>query len=175
MLWTAVSKPGRLKGNRHTFTTRAEWMIEQARTLPVTRKEAFAFLLDAGRWRQWTPFAVRGEETTLAEPGVRVSLQYRTFRIPVAGSATLDALETDASFSLTVRLPGSLPVGLNVELIGTGTRGVVARVTAEFDVPGGQLARSLWSMSPAPIVVRRELDHALDRAHDLLAGPLLSQ
>ncbi len=148
-------------------------MIEAVQTLPVTRKQAFSILLDVSRWSEWLPFRVREEDAVLEEAGDRVSFHYRSFRLPINATATLDELVPDESFRMTIRIPGSLPVRFDVSLLGTGTKGVVAVVKADFDVPGGQLARSIWSRSLVPVVVRRELDSALDRVHDLLAEPLL--
>ena len=149
-------------------------MIEAARTFPITRKEAYSFLLDTGRWKDWSPLRVRDADARFEEPGDRVSVHYRSFRIPLAATATLDETVADESFRMTVRIPGSLPLSITADLVGTGTRGVVASITADFTVPGGHLARALWSRSLVPVVVRREIESALDRAHGLLTEPLLS-
>jgi len=148
-------------------------MFEAVRTLPVTRKEAFAVLLDIARWEDWLPFRVRDHDARFKEPGDRVTVQYRSFRIPLNATATLEEVAVDESLRLTIRVPGSVPLAISIDLIGTGTKGVVIKVEADFNVPGGHLARAVWARSLVPLVVRREIDSALDRLHSLLAEPLL--
>ncbi len=149
-------------------------MIEQTKTLPVTRKEAFAFFTDVAGWNAWTPFDVRTpDEARFARPGDRVSLTYRSFRIPMAATATLDEVVADESLQVSFRAPGTVPVILRIDLRGAGTAAVVVRAVIDFSIPGGQLARRLWGLSMVPVIVRRDLERALERAHDLLAAAIV--
>jgi hypothetical protein len=148
-------------------------MIEQTSTFPVTRKQAFAFFTDVTGWEAWTPFSVRTDDPRFVEPGDRISLLYQSLKIPLAASATIDELVADQSLQVSFRMASTLPVILRLELHGAGTSAVVVRATIDFSIPGGQLARRLWGLSMVPVVVRRDLNRSLDRAHDLLAAGVI--
>lgn len=147
---------------------------ELTRTFPVTRKDGYSFLLDIERWGEWTPFEVRHLDTVqFSKKGHRLNVVYSYFGLPIHGTVTLDKVIADELIKTTIRFPGMAAIHSQIELHGTGTHAVLVTASLELEEPGGWLSKSVQWMGLIPLLVRRELRIAMDKAHALLAAEVL--
>lgn len=135
--------------------------VSMARTLPVTRKELFATLVDGTGWADWAPFVALDPTQALSRPGDAARIEYRMAGLPVRGTATVDEIAEPQLIRVHLEFPGLPLIYETVTLVASGTKATVLTIDMLTNDPETLLTATIQTLMP--LLLRRDLRRMLDR------------
>jgi len=144
--------------------------ITEARTYPVERKEAFAYLTDPSVWPDFYSGVVEvddAEHARFEKPGDGVDFTASLLGRRLRGRATVDEIEDGSLVRFTIVVPG-LPEVHQTWKYEAADGGLILEVTLTTDEATSFLGKAV-DRFVIPQALHRDITRTLDRLTDIFA------